>query len=400
ENWQALNLMQDKYREKVKCIYIDPPYNTGNDEFIYKDNYQHSSWLSMVENRITIAKKTMSENGAIFISIDDDEQARLTELCNFIFGNENFVNQIIWQKKYSPQNDAKWLSDNHDSIMVFAKNKKEWRPTLLERSQEQNSRYQNPDNDLRGPWKSSGLDVRTYSAAYDYKIITPSGRTVLPPRDHCWRVGKDKFEELVADNRIWFGERGNNVPSIKRFLCEVKQGITPLTIWLYKEVGHSQEGTQELKSFNLEQFTSPKPHRLLKRVFKIGTIHDSIVFDFFAGSGTTAHAVLNLNKEDNGNRKYILVEMGNYFDTVMKPRIQKVMYSDKWKDGKPQSTDGISHIFMYQSLEQYEDTLNNIEFTEAGTVQRTLADMDGYFLRYMLDFETRDSSPCRFNVEK
>jgi len=402
ENLQALNLMQEKYKEKVKCIYIDPPYNTGNDEFIYKDNYQHSSWLTMMENRLEPAKELMSNEGSIFASIDDGEEAKLNALQKIVFGDNNFVSNIIWQKKFSPQNDAKWFSDNHDFVTCFAKNKEVWRPNLLPRTEEQNTRYKNPDNDPRGPWTSGDLSVKTYSAAYDYLITTPSGKEVNPPSGYCWRVSKEKLEELISDNRIWFGEDGNNVPRLKRFLSDVKEGLTPLTIWTYQEVGHNQEGKQELKAMLLEGeevFGTPKVIRLMKRIFTIGADSNSIILDFFAGSGTTAHALLNFNREDNGKRKYILVEMGDYFDTILKPRIQKGMYSSTWKDGRPQSTDGISHIFKYQTLEQYEDTLNNIEFTESGTVQRTLMDMEGYFLRYMLDFETRES-PCRFNVEK
>ena len=402
ENWQALNLMQEKYKEKVKCIYIDPPYNTGNDEFIYKDNYQHSSWLTMMENRFQLTKELMSIDGAIFTSIDDGEEARLNLIKNIVFGISNFISNIIWQKKFSPQNDAKWFSDNHDFVICFAKNKENWRPNLLPRTVDHDIRYKNQDDDSRGPWSSSDISVKTYSAAYDYPITTPSDRVVNPPESRCWFTSKENMDKLIKENRIWFGKDGNGVPRLKRFLTEVKNGITPLTIWTYQEVGHNQEGKQELKAMlavGEQVFGTPKVIRLMKRIITIGADSDSFITDFFAGSGTTAHATLNLNKEDSGNRKYILVEMGDYFDTVMKPRIQKAMYSDSWKDGKPQSTNGISHIFKYQTLEQYEDTLNNIEFTESGTVQRTLADMDGYFLRYMLDFETRDN-PCRFNIEK
>ena len=403
ENWQALNLMQEKYRERVKCIYIDPPYNTGNDEFIYKDKYQHSSWLTLMENRLDIARELMPNDGAIFISIDDGEEARLNALQNIIFDVSNFVSNIIWQKKYSPQNDAKWFSDNHDFVTCFAKKKENWRPNLLPRTTDQNKLYKNPGNDPRGLWMSDNLTVKTYSSDYDYPITAPSGRIINPTEGRCWFTAKEKMDELIADNRIWFGKDGNGVPRIKRFLSEVKDGITPLTIWTHKEVGHNQEGKQELKAMlnkGEDVFATPKVIRLMKRICTIGSDSNSIILDFFAGSGSTGHAILSVNKEEKSTRKYILVEMGDYFDTIMKPRIQKVMYSDKWKDGRPQSTDGISHIFKYQTLEQYEDTLNNIEFTEAGTIQRTLAEMDGYFLRYMLDFETRDGSPCRFNVEK
>lgn len=271
ENWQALNLLMERYRERVKCIYIDPPYNTGNDEFIYKDNYQHSSWLSMMGDRLTLTRELMEKEGVIFVSVDDGEQARLKMTMDTILKSENFVANIIWQKKFSPQNDAKWLSDNHDFIIEYAKNKESWKPNLLPRTEKQNARYTNPDNDPRGPWASGGLDVKTYMPEYDYEITTPAGRIVKPPKDSCWRVSKEKLQELMADNRIWFGEDGNNVPRIKRFLSEVKQGITPLTVWLHQEVGHNQEATQELKNIGVAKFTSPKPKRLIKRILQIST---------------------------------------------------------------------------------------------------------------------------------
>ena len=364
ENYQALNTILPKFKEKVQTIYIDPPYNTENDEFIYKDKFKHSSWLSLLENRLSSAKFLMSKDGVIFISIDDHEQSKLTSLLMEIFGEENFVNQIIWQKKYSPQNDAKWLSDNHDFIACFARNKELWRPTLLARTEEQDARYQNPDNDPRGLWKSSGLDVKTYSAEYDYPIKTPSGRIVNPPKGRCWRCSKERFNELVSDNRVWFGPKGDSVPSIKRFLSEVKQGITPLTIWTYEEVGHNQEATQELKNIGFV-YSSPKPVRLLKKVIHIGSKSDSIVLDFFAGSGTTAHAVMKLNHEDKGKRKFILVEMGDYFDTITLPRVKKIAYSFNWKDGKAQDANGGGGFFKYYELEQYEEALANCKYEDS-----------------------------------
>jgi len=363
ENYQALNTILPKFKEKVQTIYIDPPYNTENDEFIYKDKFKHSSWLSLLENRLQVAKLLMDKDGVIFTSIDDHEQSKLTSLLIEVFGEENFVNQIIWQKKFSPQNDAKWLSDNHDFITCFAKNKEIWRPTLLSRTEEQNTRYQNPDNDPRGDWMSSGLDVKTYSAEYDYPIKTPSGRIVNPPKGRCWRCSKEKFEELVRDNRIWFGSKGANVPRIKRFLSEVKEGTTSLTIWMYQEVGHNQEATQELKNIGFV-YSSPKPVRLLKKVINIGSKSDSIVLDFFAGSGTTGHAVMKLNYEDKGKRKFILMEMGEYFDTITLPRIKKIVYSFNWKGGRLQDAIGIGGFFKYYELEQYEEALANCKYED------------------------------------
>ncbi|HAS8440961.1 site-specific DNA-methyltransferase [Vibrio diabolicus] len=341
DNLEVLKVLQRSYHKKVDVIYIDPPYNTGRD-FIYPDNFKdnvknylqitgqidsegnatssqaeksgryHSNWLNMMYPRLKLARNLLSDEGVIFISIDDTEQSNLKSICDEIFGEDNFVNNIIWQKKYSPSNDAKWLSDNHDFILCYAKNKSIWRPNLLPRTDKQNSAYTNRDNDSRGDWKASDLSVKTYSAANDYEIITPSGRVVTPPAGACWRVSRTKFDEMVSDNRIWFGETGNNVPAIKRFLSEVKQGITPLTLWTYQEVGHNQTAKQELKKLFPETkdiFDTPKPVSLIKRILEIGSKKDSIVLDFFAGSGTTAQAVIEKNIEDNGHRKFILVQI-------------------------------------------------------------------------------------------
>ena len=222
------------------------------------------------------------------------------------------------------QTGSKYFSDNHDFVLCYAKNKEAWRPVLLPRTEKHNARYSNSDNDPRGPWASSGLDVKTYQEEYDYPITTPSGRIVNPPGETCWRYSKEKFNELVNDNRIWFGEDGDNVPRIKRFLRDVKQGITPLTVWLHTDVGHTQSATQGLNRMGIA-FPNPKPHTLLKRIFQIGTEPDSIVLDSFAGSGTTAHAVLALNKEDGGNRKFILIECEDYADSTTAERVRRVI---------------------------------------------------------------------------
>lgn len=341
DNLEVIKLLQKSYHRSIKLIYIDPPYNTGKD-FVYKDKFQdnlsnyfnqtgqvdefgkklttnpetsgryHSDWLSMMYPRLKLARNLLSEDGAIFISIDDGEHSNLKLLCDEVFGEDNFVNNIIWQKKYSPQNDAKWLSDNHDFILCYAKNKNIWRPNLLARTDKQNTAYKNPDNDPRGVWKSTDLSVKTYSSNNDYEITTPSGRVVTPPESRCWSVSKDKFQELVADNRIWFGTSGNNVPSLKKFITEVKDGVTPLTLWTYEEVGHNQTAKQELKKLfpeTKEVFDTPKPVSLIERIIDIGSNKDSIILDFFAGSGTTAHAVMAKNSKDNGNRRFITVQL-------------------------------------------------------------------------------------------
>ncbi len=339
ENLAVLKLLSQSYREQIKCIYIDPPYNTGKD-FVYTDDFKqdrkeywedagmtengikidsnvetdgrfHSNWLNMMYSRLLIARQLLREDGVIFISIDDNEVHHLRKLCDDVFGEENFVSNIIWEKKFAPSNDAKWFSANHDHVLCYSKSKEIYRPFLLDRSEGALARYKNPDNDERGDWVSGDLTVKTYSAQYDYEITTPSGRRVNPPKGVCWRFSKEKFQELVDDDRVWFGKNGENVPRLKRFLSDVKEGITPMTIWYHKDVGHNQEAAQECrKIFDGEQyFDTPKPVRLLKRIIELSVNGGDIILDFFAGSGTTAHAINELNIEDNGTRKYILVQL-------------------------------------------------------------------------------------------
>ena len=340
DNLEVLKLLQKSYHKKVKMIYIDPPYNTGKD-FVYKDNFKdniknyleqtgqvdsegnrlstnsetngryHSDWLSMMYPRLKLARNLLKDDGVIFISIDDNEVANLRKLCDEIFGEDNFINNVIWEKKYSPQNDAKWFSDNHDHILVYAKNKEIWRPQLLPRTEEQNRRYKNFDDDPRGNWKSSDFSVKTYSENYDYPITLPSGRIVNPPKSRCWRTSEVKFHELVSDNRIWFGSEGDNVPSIKRFLTEVKDGIVPLTIWKYTDVGHNQDASRDIRELfdGNVPFDTPKPVKLLEKITYLSTKNTDIVLDFFSGSATMAHSAMKLNTTDSGNRKYIMVQI-------------------------------------------------------------------------------------------
>ncbi|EGP4236186.1 site-specific DNA-methyltransferase [Escherichia coli] len=354
DNLEVLKLLQKSYTGKVKLIYIDPPYNTGKD-FVYPDNFQdnmknyleitgqtedgarlstntetsgryHTDWLNMIYPRLKLARNLLKEDGVIFISIDDTEVDNLKKVCSEIFGEENFVANIVWQKKYSPQNDATYFSDMHDHILVYAKQRKTskndsngWNIDFLPRSDEQNAAYKNPDNDPRGVWKSVDLSVKTYSKANDYSITTPSGRIVTPPASRCWQVSEKRFVELCKENKIWFGENGNNVPSIKRFLTEVQDGVVPTTWWSYKECGHNQEAKQELKKLMEGEsvfFDTPKPLRLLDRILHLATTNDKdcIILDFFAGSGTTAHATLNKNIADSGSRRYIAVQLPEKID--------------------------------------------------------------------------------------
>jgi len=406
ENWQTLNLIQEKFKEKVKCIYIDPPFNTGNDEFIYKDNYQHSNWITMMENRLLLSKELLNESGLIYSSIDDIEASLLKSLLENVFGQTNFISQLVWKKKAGGGSDARYYAADHEYMILFSKDisKQEKYFTGITDNLRSGYKYKDDNFEKLGLYKRKNLHqtgIDTDRPNLMYSIECPDGTKIYPPT--IWRWEKARFLKELNEGKIDFIKNRREEWQVftKMYLYDEKgeeYKIKPRSILL--DIALTRDGNTELKKlFNLNPFDYPKPVNLIKYILSINSIKSDIIFDFFAGSGTTAHAVLNLNKEDNGNRKYILVEMGDYFDTVTKPRIQKVMYSDKWKDGNPQSTDGISHIFKYQTLEQYEDTLNNIEFTEAGTVQRTLIDMEGYFLRYMLDFETRDN-PCRFNVVK
>jgi adenine-specific DNA-methyltransferase len=346
DNLDALKLLQETYLGKVKLIYIDPPYNTGND-FIYEDDFTedneayllrsnqkdesgnrmvanteangrfHSDWLSMLYPRLRLAKNLLSEEGAIFVSIADQEVHNLRFIMNEVFGADNFVATIIWQKVYSPKNSARHFSEDHDYVVVYARNAEKWMPTLLPRTAAMEARYTNPDNDSRGVWKAGDLSARNFYGEGTYAITCPSGRVIDgPPPGTYWRYSKPRFEELNRDERIWWGNDGNNVPAIKRFLSEVKDGRVPQTLWTYEEVGHTQEAKKELLSLvqfpgSDSTFETPKPTKMLKRILQIATSpgDEALVLDFFAGSGSMSHATFALNAEDGGNRRAIAVQI-------------------------------------------------------------------------------------------
>ena len=320
DNLLALKALESKYAGQVKCIYIDPPYNTGSAFEHYDDNLEHSQWLNLMRPRLQIIHSLLSEEGTLWISIDDDEGHYLKILCDEVFGRHNFVSTVIWEKKFSPQNDAKWLSDSHDFILVYAKNKESWRPNLLPRTADMNGRYKNPDNDPRGPWTSSDFTARTYNSNTDYPITTPSGRIVTPTKSRSWISSREEFERLVADNRIWFGTKGNNVPRKKTFLSEVQGGVVPMTTWRFEEVGSTQDAKKEVKALNPEEpFATPKPEKLIERVLTLATKPGDIVLDSFLGSGTTAAVAQKMG------RRWIGVEMGDHAYTHCKVRLDKVI---------------------------------------------------------------------------
>ena len=320
DNLLALKALEQDFAGKIKCACIDPPYNTGNAFNHYDDGLEHSIWLSLIKPRIELLHKLLRNDGTLWTFIDDDECHYLKVLCDEIFGRRNFVNNVIWEKKFSPQNDAKWLSDSHDHILVYAKNKEIWRPNLLSRTEVMDARYKNPDNDPRGPWTSSDLTVKTYTPNTDYPIRLPSDKIVNPTESRCWAVSKDKFLELVDDNRIWFGKSGNNMPRLKRFLSEVQEGAVSKTIWYRSEVGDNQEAKRETKAFNSDDvFGTPKPERLIQRILTLATNENDWVLDSFLGSGT-ADAVAHKMR-----RRWIGIELGEHCHTHCLPRLKKVV---------------------------------------------------------------------------
>ena len=417
DNLEVLKLLQESYLGKVKMIYIDPPYNTGND-FIYADDFMrsqeeenvqmgmydedenrlfkntdtngrfHSDWCSMIYSRLMLARNLLTDDGVIFISIDDNEQENLRKICDEIFGESNFLAQIIWERAYSPVNLKKHFSESHDYIICYAKNINSCVCNGLPRSAEANDRYSNPDNDPRGVWKSSDLSVGPRVESKVYEITTPSGRKVLPPSGYCWRLDKKTFEQYVEDNRIWFGSDGNNVPSIKRFITEVKQGITPMTVWKYTEVGHSQDAAQKLKKLfdGKAFFDYPKSVELIKRCLQLYTDKDCYVLDFFSGSATTAHAVMQLNAEDGGHRKFIMVQLPEKCDEaseaykagykniceIGKERIRRA--GDKIKSESPMTTQDLDVGFRVLKLD--DTNMKDVYYAPDDYTQDMLAGLE------------------------
>ena len=364
DNLEVLKLLHETYLGKVKMIYIDPPYNTGND-FVYEDDFTqsmdeyrensgqfdddgnrlvknmdsngrfHTDWLNMIYPRIKLAKDLLTEDGVIFISIDDNEQENLKKCCDEIFGSGNFVAQLIWERAFSPKNDARFISNSHDYVLMYAKSISKFVIGRLPRTAEANARYSNPDNDPRGVWMSSDISVKTYNADCDYPITAPSGRVIEPPAGRCWSLSKNAFLERLQDNRIWFGPDGNGVPRIKRFLTDLKHsGMAPTSIMFFKDVGHSQEGAQEVaKLLDGGYFNGPKPQRFMKRLITLANLNDdSIVLDFFSGSASTAHSVMMKNIENHTDCKYIMVQLPE--ETDEKSEAHKAGYANICEIGK------------------------------------------------------------------
>ncbi len=320
DNLLGLKALEQKYSGKIKCVFIDPPYNTGSAFEHYDDGVEHSIWLSLMRDRLEIIRELLSSEGSLWITLDDNESHYCKVLCDEVFGRANFVSNAIWQKKFAPQNDAKHIDNDHDHILVYAKSISQLRFNLLPRTEEMDSRYKNPDDDPRGPWTSGDSLRREFREYAYYEITTPSGRKVLPPPGSSWRFNKDDIPKLLAENRLWFGKDGNGVPRIKRFLSEVKSGVIPQSIWPHENVGNTQEAKKETIAHNSEDiFETPKPERLIQRVLHIASNPGDLVLDSFLGSGTTAAVAHKMG------RGWIGIELGDHCDTHCLPRLIKVI---------------------------------------------------------------------------
>ena len=363
DNLLALKALETKFSGLIKCIYIDPPYNTGSAFSTYDDNLEHSTWLALMKPRIELLRKLLTEDGSLWISIDDDERDYLKILCDELFGRNNFVTAVIWQKKTTRSNDATWFSDTHDYILVYAKNKEVWRPNLLARPKEAKG-YSNPDNDPRGVWASGPCHAKTPSEKMIYPITTPSGRVVMPPAGTSWRFNQNRMSELIKDNHIYYGPKGDNVPRYKRFLYEVRDGFVPTTLWLKEEVGDNQEAKKEVKAFNKEVvFSTPKPELLIKRVLDLATKPGDWVLDSFLGSGTTAAVAQKMG------RHWIGIELTDVAYTHDIPRLKAVISGeDKGGITKETGYEGGGGFDFYElapsliQFDQFEEPIINKKY--------------------------------------
>ncbi|PJK15092.1 site-specific DNA-methyltransferase [Lysobacteraceae bacterium NML07-0707] len=391
DNLLALKALEAEFAGKVKCVFIDPPYNTGSAFTHYDDGLEHSIWLGLMRDRLEIIRRLLSDDGSLWITIDDNEAHYLKVLCDEVFGRTNFVANAVWQKKFSPQANSEWLSDSHDHVLIYAKSKSTWRPRLLPRTEESDSRYSNPDNDPRGVWTSGDFTIsltggqrgaqyaKTGFSENIYEITTPSGRKLLPTKGRCWAASPRRFEELRSDNRIWFGEKGNNVPRIKRFLSEVQDGIVAMTVWLRSEVGDNQDAKREVAKFNSDEiFSTPKPERLIERVLNLATNPGDLVLDSFAGSGTTGAVAHKMG------RRWIMVELGEHCHTHIIPRLKKVIDGEdpggiskavNWKGGG-----GFRYYRLAPSLivnDRWGNPIINPEYN-AAMLAEALAKLEGF----------------------
>jgi adenine-specific DNA-methyltransferase len=370
DNLLALKALEQEFTGKVKCIFIDPPYNTGSAFTHYDDGVEHSIWLSLMRDRLELIRRLLAEDGSLWITIDDNEAHYLKVMCDEVFGRTNFVCNVVWQKKYAPQSNTKWISESHDHILLFAKNKDLWSANLLPRSEKMNVAYKNPDNDPRGPYKADNFTIsltggqrgaqyaKTGVSANIYEITTPSGRKIRPPKGRCWGATPEGYARLLADSRIYFGPKGSNVPAIKRFLTEVQDGVVTQSVWLREEVGDNQDAKREVTVFNpTDVFSTPKPEALMRRIFELATKPGELVLDSFAGSGTTGAVAHKMG------RRWIMVELGEHCHTHIIPRLKKVIDGEDpggiteavdWKGGG-----GFRYYHLASSLLE-RDTFGNL----------------------------------------
>jgi adenine-specific DNA-methyltransferase len=335
DNLLALKALEAEFAGKVKCVFIDPPYNTGSAFTHYDDGVEHSIWLSLMRDRLEIIRRLLSEDGSLWITIDDNEAHYLKVMCDEIFGRANFVSNVIWQKKFSPQNDAKWISNSHDHVLCYAINKNRWFPNALPRTEAMDDRYKNPDEDLRGAWTATDLTRAEYRDRDYWGLTTPSGKVVFPAKGRSWSRPKENIEKLIEDGRLWFGPKGDNLPRLKKFLNEMEGGLTPQSIWFHNEVGNNQEAKKEILKLDVESvFDTPKPERLIYRILHLATNPGDLVLDSFAGSGTTGAVAHKMS------RRWIMVELGEHCHTHIIPRLQKVI------DGEDQG--GITQAVNWQ----------------------------------------------------
>lgn len=402
ENFQALGLMGAQYHASIAVVFADPPYNTGVDGFPYKDSYQHASWLAMMENRLNRLDTILYASGLLFLTIDFVEVSRLRMLCDLVFGADNFMADIAWEKRYTRSNNAKRFYSLKDTVLCYRATGQltDIREARTEKSK---GNYSNPDNDPRGPWISSSY-VNPATKAERPNLVYPIENPITGAKTehptHAWKYDPDTNRQHIADNRLYWGADGSyQFPRLKSFLFDASEGMVPIDVWHHKETGTTDDGGKILKAlFGGDVFDNPKPPSLIERAISLSPCDAQrmIVLDHFAGSGSTGHAVVNLNREDSGKRRYVMVEMGSQFDAVLKPRMEKVVYSESWKDGKPISRNsGVSHLFKYIRLESYEDALANIVFRRTKDQQALLDGVEGfresYMLKYMLDVESKDS---------
>ena len=361
DNLEALKALLPFYAGQVKCIYIDPPYNTHSAFEHYDDNLEHTQWLAMMWPRLELLRELLAEDGSIWVSIDDNEGHYLKIVMDEVFGRSNFIANVIWQKLYTVKNSAKYLSGMHDHILVYALDKNRWRPNLLPRTEKSSKNYSNPDNDPRGPWTTNAIQARNYYSLGTYEIVSPTGRVHRPPTGTYWRVSKEKFEELKADGRIWWGTKGDAIPRIKKFASETKRGIVPATLWFYKEAGTNAEAKQEVRKIIREEdeiFLTPKPERLLGQVLNIASSAGDLVLDSFLGSGTMAAVAHKMG------RRYIGIEMGEHAVTHCQPRLQKVIDGEQGGISKSVGWQGGGGFRFYR--------LGPAVFDEAGQIRRDI----------------------------